>query len=36
MMITDSHFYLVAVPVVLLTGMSKTGLPGLFGGMAHL
>jgi uncharacterized protein len=34
MLITDPHFYLIAAPVVLLTGMSKTGMPGLFGGMA--
>ena len=34
MLITDPHFYLIAIPVVLLTGISKTGIPGLFGGMA--
>jgi uncharacterized membrane protein YfcA len=34
MIITDPLFYLIAVPVVLLTGISKTGIPGLFGGMA--
>jgi uncharacterized protein len=34
MIITDPLFYLVAAPVVLLTGISKTGIPGLFGGMA--
>jgi uncharacterized membrane protein YfcA len=34
MLITDPLFYLLAVPVVLLTGISKTGIPGLFGGMA--
>lgn len=34
MLITDPYFYLIAAPVVLLTGMSKTGMPGLFGGMA--
>ncbi|MDH4189368.1 MAG: sulfite exporter TauE/SafE family protein [Betaproteobacteria bacterium] len=34
MPITDPIFYLLAVPVVLLTGISKTGIPGLFGGMA--
>jgi uncharacterized membrane protein YfcA len=34
MLITDPLFYLIAVPVVLLTGVSKTGIPGLFGGMA--
>ena len=34
MLITDPLFYLIAIPVVLLTGMSKTGIPGLFGGMA--
>jgi len=32
--ITDPLFYLIAVPVVLLSGVSKTGIPGLFGGMA--
>ncbi|MEO8653637.1 MAG: sulfite exporter TauE/SafE family protein [Ramlibacter sp.] len=34
MIITDPLFYFIAVPVVLLTGVSKTGIPGLFGGMA--
>jgi uncharacterized membrane protein YfcA len=34
MIITDPLFYLIAIPVVVLTGMSKTGIPGLFGGMA--
>ena len=34
MLITDPLFYLVAIPVVLLVGVSKTGIPGLFGGMA--
>lgn len=34
MIITDPLFYAIAVPVVLLTGISKTGIPGLFGGMA--
>jgi uncharacterized membrane protein YfcA len=34
MPITDPIFYAVAVPVVLLSGISKTGIPGLFGGMA--
>jgi uncharacterized membrane protein YfcA len=34
MLITDPVFYAIAVPVVLLTGISKTGVPGLFGGMA--
>ena len=34
MPITDPLFYAIAVPVVLLTGISKTGIPGLFGGMA--
>jgi len=34
MIITDPLFYLIAVPVVLLTGISKTGIPGLFSGMA--
>ncbi len=34
MFITDPLFYAVAIPVVLLSGISKTGIPGLFGGMA--
>ena len=34
MLITDPLFYLIAIPVVLLTGISKTGIPGLFSGMA--
>ena len=34
MLITDPYFYLIAIPVVLLAGISKTGIPGLFGGMA--
>jgi uncharacterized membrane protein YfcA len=34
MAITDPVFYAIAVPVVLLSGISKTGIPGLFGGMA--
>jgi uncharacterized membrane protein YfcA len=34
MLITDPVFYAIAVPVVLLSGISKTGIPGLFGGMA--
>jgi uncharacterized protein len=34
MLITDPLFYFIAIPVVLLTGVSKTGIPGLFGGMA--
>ncbi|MCC6196292.1 MAG: sulfite exporter TauE/SafE family protein [Burkholderiales bacterium] len=34
MLITDPLFYLLAIPVVLLSGISKTGIPGLFGGMA--
>jgi len=33
-LITDPLFYVLAVPVVLLSGISKTGIPGLFGGMA--
>jgi uncharacterized membrane protein YfcA len=33
-LITDPLFYAIAIPVVLLTGISKTGIPGLFGGMA--
>lgn len=32
-MVTDPLFYLLAVPVVLIVGISKTGIPGLFGGM---
>lgn len=34
MFIADPLFYAIAIPVVLLTGISKTGIPGLFGGMA--
>jgi uncharacterized membrane protein YfcA len=34
MLIADPLFYVIAIPVVLLTGISKTGIPGLFGGMA--
>ena len=34
MPITDPLFYAIAIPVVLLSGISKTGIPGLFGGMA--
>jgi uncharacterized membrane protein YfcA len=34
MLITDPLFYALAIPVVLLSGISKTGIPGLFGGMA--
>jgi uncharacterized membrane protein YfcA len=34
MLIADPLFYAIAIPVVLLTGISKTGIPGLFGGMA--
>src|SRR5208283_378593 len=34
MLITDPLFYAVAIPIVLLSGISKTGIPGLFGGMA--
>lgn len=34
MLITDPFFYAIAIPVVLLSGISKTGIPGLFGGMA--
>jgi uncharacterized membrane protein YfcA len=34
MLITDPWFYAIAIPVVLLSGISKTGIPGLFGGMA--
>jgi len=34
MLIADPGFYAIAIPVVLLSGISKTGIPGLFGGMA--
>ncbi|HEV8554196.1 MAG TPA: sulfite exporter TauE/SafE family protein [Casimicrobiaceae bacterium] len=34
MLLTDPVFYAIAIPVVLLTSISKTGIPGLFGGMA--
>jgi uncharacterized membrane protein YfcA len=34
MLITDPLFYALAIPIVLLSGISKTGIPGLFGGMA--
>jgi len=34
MLITNPLFYAIAIPVVLLSGISKTGVPGLFGGMA--
>ncbi len=34
MLITDPLFYAIAIPVVLLSGISKTGIPGLFGGMS--
>lgn len=34
MLITDPWFYVVAIPVVILTGISKTGFPGLFAGMS--
>ncbi len=34
MLITDPWFYAVAIPVVILTGISKTGFPGVFAGMA--
>src|SRR6478672_6781864 len=34
MLVTDPLFYAIAIPVVVLTGVSKTGIPGLFGGMA--
>jgi uncharacterized membrane protein YfcA len=34
MLITDPYFYAIAIPVVLLSGISKTGIPGLFGGMS--
>jgi uncharacterized protein len=34
MLIADPLFYAIAIPVVLLSGISKTGIPGLFGGMA--
>ncbi len=34
MLITDPWFYVVAIPVVIMTGISKTGFPGIFAGMA--
>lgn len=34
MLITDPWFYAVAIPVVILTGISKTGFPGVFAGMS--
>ena len=34
MLIADPWFYAIAVPVVLLSGISKTGIPGLLGGMS--
>jgi uncharacterized membrane protein YfcA len=34
LLITDPWFYVVAIPVVILTGISKTGFPGLFAGMS--
>jgi uncharacterized protein len=34
LLITDPWFYAVAIPVVILTGISKTGFPGLFAGMS--
>lgn len=34
MIITDPLFYAIAAPVVVLMGISKTGIPGLFGGMS--
>jgi len=34
LLITDPWFYVVAVPVVILTGISKTGFPGVFAGMS--
>jgi uncharacterized membrane protein YfcA len=34
LLITDPVFYAIAVPVVLLTGISKTGVPGIFAGLA--
>ncbi len=34
MISSDPLFYAIAIPVVLLSGISKTGIPGLFGGMA--
>jgi uncharacterized membrane protein YfcA len=33
-LITDPWFYAVAIPVVILTGISKTGFPGVFAGMS--
>ncbi len=34
MLITDPLFYALAAPAVLMVGISKTGVPGLFGGIA--
>jgi uncharacterized membrane protein YfcA len=34
LLITDPWFYVVAIPVVILTGISKTGFPGMFAGMS--
>jgi uncharacterized protein len=34
MLITDVWFYAVAIPAVILAGISKGGFPGAFGGMA--
>jgi uncharacterized membrane protein YfcA len=34
MLITDPYFYAIAIPVVVLSGVSKTGIPGLLGGMS--
>ena len=34
MLITDPYFYAIAIPVVVLSGISKTGIPGLLGGMS--
>lgn len=34
MLITDPLFYAVAIPVVLLSGISRTGIPGFSSGIA--
>ena len=34
MFMNDPFFYAVAIPAVLLVGISKGGFPGAFGGMA--
>jgi uncharacterized membrane protein YfcA len=34
MLITDPWFYAIAAFVVLMSGISKTGIPGIFGGLS--